>query len=323
MLQRITGPLPAWARRDHPVLRYEIGRRPPPARRARLLRAFVNIVGIGVLILIGVLTATNLGTQPAGAHPTDILNNVLYIPLLAIQALLSIAALAQTAGAVGDEVRRQNWDNLRATPAGAELAFRARWAAAFYRLRGGIALLLVVRLVLIGGILYDLTAFQGRYLDLLINGITPELSLVVAVMLMALTLTAAVLLPLTALGFDAAFGLLIAAFFPGRGANTLAQAVYIIARLAAIIALAFLARAYIAGDLLAVTDTGAWAILALNGGVGDWALSFLSLERYGEMWATVPFGIFLGVAVMFYALIQAVLADGVLAWAVRRAQRRG
>ncbi len=323
MLQRITGPLPAWARRDHPVLRYEIGRHPPAKRAIKFLRAFINIVGIGLLLLIGTLVATNLGTQPAGGHPTDILNNVLYIPLLAIQAILSIAALAQTAGAVGDEMRRQNWDNLRATPTGAELAFRARWAAAFYRLRTGIGLLLIVRVILVGGILYDLTAFQGRYLDLLINGIVPELSLVVAVMLMAFTLTAAILLPLTAIGFDAAFGLLIAAIFPGRTTNTLAQALYILVRLAVIVSLGVLARAYMVGDLPSVSDAGAWGGLAANGAVGDWALSFLSLERYGEIWATVPFGIFLGVVVMGFALIQAALADGILALAVRRAQRRG
>jgi hypothetical protein len=323
MLQRVTGQFPAWARRDHPVLRYELGRRPPLSRRARLLRAFINVVIVGVLVLVGVLVATNLGTQPAGQNPTETLNAVLYIPLLVIQAILRVAAVAQTSGAVGEERRRQNWDNLRATPTGAELALRARWAAVFYRWRLTLALLLLARAVLIGAILWDLMAFQGRYLDLLINGITPELSLVVAVLLMSFLMTAALLLPLTAVGFDAAVGLLISAWFPGRTFNTLAQALYILLRLGLIIGLGVLARSFLEGGLQGVSDVGAWLIVGANGAVGDWGLSFLYLGRYGEIWAIIPFGIFLGLALMLFSLLQAAVTDGVLALAVRQAQRRG
>jgi hypothetical protein len=323
MLQRVIGQLPPWARRDHPVLRYEMGRRPTPSRAARLLRALINVVVLGVLGLIGVMVATNLGSQPAGQNLTDSLNNLVYIPLLAIQAILSIAALTQTAGTVGEEIRRQNWDNLRATPNGAELALRARWASVFYRLRSALGLVLLMRIVLIAAMLWDLTAFQGRYLDLLINGITPPISLAVAVMLLSFLMTAAVLLPLTAVGFDAAFGLLIAAAFPRRMMNTLAQAVYILARLGLIIGLGVLARAYMEGRLTAVGDAGGWAVVAINGALGDWGLSFLYLGRYGEIWATIPFGVFMGLALMLFSLLQAALADGVLILAVRRGQRGG
>jgi hypothetical protein len=323
MVQRVTGRLPDWARRDHPVLRYEMGRRPPASRSTRLLRALVNIVVLGVLGLIGVMVATNFGSQPAGQNPTDSLNNLLYIPLLAIQAILSVAALTQTAGAVGEEIRRQNWDNLRATPNGAELMMRARWASVFYRLQPALGLLLFMRVVLIAAMLWDLTAFQGRYLDLLINGITPSISLAVAVMLLSFLMTAVVLLPLTAIGFDAAFGLLIAATFPGRMLNTLAQALYILVRLGLIIGLGVLARAYMEGRLAGVGDGGGWAVVAINGAVGDWGLSFLYLGRYGEIWATIPYGVFMGLALMLFSLIQAALADVVLILAVRQGQRKG
>ena len=48
--------------------------------------------------------------------------------------ILSIAALTSTSSFVSDEMRRQNWDSLRATEHGAEMSMRARWVAVFYRL---------------------------------------------------------------------------------------------------------------------------------------------------------------------------------------------
>src|SRR3990170_5176382 len=136
MIQRLSGQLPSWARLTHPVLRYEIGKVQPPPRRVRLLRA-LGVVLLGmVLIVAGYLIATNLLTRPAGPSLTESINAVIFWPLLSIQLIARIAALSLTANAVQDEVRRQNWDNLRATSLGAELALRARWASVFYRLRG-------------------------------------------------------------------------------------------------------------------------------------------------------------------------------------------
>ena len=66
--------------------------------------------------------------------------------------------------------------------------------------------------------LWELTDYQGRSLDLLISGIVPDLPLVGAILLIALMMTAALLIPLTAVGFDAAVGLLI-----GVGAATYLQ----------------------------------------------------------------------------------------------------
>src|SRR5215207_5456615 len=186
MIQRLSGQLPTWARSSHPVLRYELGKVQRPSRRVRLLRAF-SVVMLGLLLVVGgYLAATGLLARPAGQSLTEIANAILFWPLLVIQVILRIGALMLTSSAVSDEVRRQNWDNLRATTAGAELALRARWAVVFYRLRGLLGLVLALRVVLIFGILYDLTAFQGRYLDLLINGIVPEVPLVAGVLLLSL-----------------------------------------------------------------------------------------------------------------------------------------
>ena len=47
-----------------------------------------------------------------------------------------------------------------------------------------LGILLAIRLLLILGILYDLTAFQGKYIDLLVNGITPDISPLVGALLL-------------------------------------------------------------------------------------------------------------------------------------------
>ncbi len=322
MMRRLTAQLPIWARPEHPVLRYEIGKGVRPRALSRYLRALGSVLLGGLLLLVGYLVATNLLRQPPGQTPTDALNGVLYFPTLALQVILSISAVTMTSGVVGDEQRRQNWDNLRATPAGAELAMRARWVSVFWRMRGLLILVVVLRVVLIGGILWDLTGFQGRYLDLLINGIVPELSLVVAVLLLAFLMTAALLLPITGVGFDGSAGLLIAALFPGRAAGALAQILYILLRVGLTFGLSLLAVRVLEGALV-LGDAGAWASVFANGALGDWGLSFLYLGRYGEIWTIVPFGVLMGLALLVFALAQAALADAVLGLAVRRAQRKG
>jgi hypothetical protein len=322
MMRRLTAQLPIWARPEHPVLRYEIGKGARPRTASRYLRALGGVLLVGGLLLMGYLIATGLLRTPPGQTPTDALNGVLYFPVLALQLILSISAVTTTSGIVGDEQRRQNWDNLRATPAGAELAMRARWVSVFWRMRGLLILVIVLRIVLIVGILWDLTGFQGRYLDLLINGIVPELSLVVAVLLLSFLMTAALLLPITGVGFDGAAGLLIAALFPGRASGVLAQILYILARVGLTLGLSLLAVRVLEGALL-IGDVGAWASVFANGALGDWGLSFLYLGRYGEIWAIIPFGVLMGLALLVFALVQAALADAVLGLAVRRAQRKG
>jgi hypothetical protein len=322
MMRRLTAQLPVWARPEHPVLRYEIGKGARQRAASRYLRAFGGVMLVGLLLLVGYLVATNLLRQPAGQTPTDALNAVLYFPGLALQLILSMSAVTITSSVVGDEQRRQNWDNLRATPAGAELALRARWVSVFWRMRGLLVLVTLLRIVLIVGILWDLTGFQGRYLDLLINGIVPELSLVVAVLLLSFLMTAALLLPITGVGFDSAVGVLLAALFPGRASGALAQILYILLRVGLTFGLSVLAVRVLEGALM-LGDAGAWAAVFANGAVGDWGLSFLYLGRYGEIWAIIPFGVLMGLALLVFALVQAALADAVLGLAVRRAQRKG
>jgi hypothetical protein len=181
---------------------------------------------------------------------------------------------------------------------------------------------LVLRLLLIIGILYDLTAFQGRYLDLLINGIVPDVPLAVGVLLLSLLMTAALLLPITGVGFDAALGLLLSTYIRQRTYSALVQVLVIILRIGLVAALTYAVTQFVNGDLQ-VSDPAAWALVGGFGALGDWGLRFLDLGFYGEIWATVPYGILLGLGLLAFSMLQAIVTDQILVWAVRRAERKG
>lgn len=322
-LRRLAAALPAWARPDHPLLRHELARASRLTGRARLARGAWLALLMLALLAGGALVATNLLRQPAGLSLTESAAAVLYWPLLAAQVALHLAALALAGGAISAARRRQTWDSLRATAGGAELALRAQWALVYYRLRGPLGAVLLLRALLIGGALFDLTAFQGRYLDLLSSGIVPPVSLAAAALLLACALAASLLLPLTSVGFDAALGLWAGAVFQARAYVTLAQAGLALARLALTAALAAAASAFVAGGLPALPDPAAWALLLAFGAAGDQGLAFLNLGLLGEVWAVVPYGILLGPALLLLALAQAAGSDWALARAIRRAERSG
>jgi glycopeptide antibiotics resistance protein len=130
------------------------------------------------------------------------------------------------------------------------------------------------------------------------------------------------LLPLTAVGFDAAMGLLIATFLQQRTYAVLAQILYIVFRIMLVGGLVFGATQFVNGDLT-TTDLGSWALIGAFASLGDWGLAFLNLGFFGEIWATIPYGIFLGLALLIFSLIQAALTDLIISFSVRVAERRG
>jgi hypothetical protein len=227
-----------------------------------------------------------------------------------------------TVNTVSEQKRRQTWDNLRATEGGVALAFRTRWATVFYRLRPLLAVVMSIRLVLIVGILIDLTAFQGRYIDLLINGVVPDVSPVVAALLLAFMMTASLLLPLTSVGLDAALGLLVSVTVQQRLYSVMTQVIVIGIRLAIVIGLTIGATQFIRGEL-ALADGTAWALMGAFAGFGDWGLSFLHLGFYSEIWATIPYAIFMGIGLLIFSMAESALTEWVLNLAIRQAERNG
>jgi hypothetical protein len=313
-----------WARSDHPVLRYELARIPQRiSRRSRYLRGLGVVILALVLILGGYLAATGLLQHPPGQNLTESAIAVVFWPTLAVQILMRIGAITMTTNTVTEEIRRQTWDNLRATESGAALALRARWASVFYRLRPVLTIVILVRVVLIAGILYDLTAFQGRYLDLLINGVVPDTSPAIAALLLAFLMTSTLLLPVTGLGFDAAIGLLFSTIVQQRTYSGLLQILLILIRILVVIGLTVGATQLMNGELQQSQGSMQWLLIAGFAALGDWGLAFLHLGFYGEIWATIPYGIFLGLALLVFAIIESGLTDWILAFAIRQAERKG
>lgn len=322
MLQRFAIQLPEWARSSHPLVRYEIGQTQQASRRIRLLRVAGFTALLVILFWAGYAIATGFFQNPAGQSLTESAMAILFWPTLALQLILQIAALTITVNTVSEQKRRQAWDNLRATEDGAGLALRARWATVYYRLRVLIGVMLVIRIGFIIGILYDLTAFQGRYIDLLVNNITPDISPIVGALLLAFLMTAALLLPMTSIGLHAALGLLISVTVQQRVYSVMTQIIVVIIRLGVVIALLIAATQFIRGNLT-LSDGAAWLLFGGFSALGDWGLSFLHLGFYGEIWATIPFAIFMGIALLLFAMLQSAVTEWILAYAIRRAERTG
>lgn len=325
MIQR---QLPLWARADHPAVRSLLGTARAEPRRTRLLRAFLVALAGGFALMIGYILATdNLSVNPLEQSISQALFEILIFPVIVLQLAARLVTLGMTVGAVAEEKRRQTWDNLRATVGGVALSLRARWSTVvLYRMRGILGVLLIARAVMIIAMLYDLTAFSGEYLFYLVRDAerTTLIPDAVGVLFLSLTMTAALLLPLTGIGLDAALGLLLSTLFRQRLYIGLAQVGLSAVRVGLVIGLLILVADFrqptgIAG----ATDLSLWVILLLFAAIGDWGFSFLYLGFFGaEVWANIPYGIFIGPALLLFVFMQTALTDVFLALAMRFGERR-
>lgn len=273
------------------------------------------------LVIFAYVAGGQFDNLPLSQHAM----NILYVPAVGVQVVLSIIALLLTMGAVASERRQQNWDSLRATPDGVSIVLRAHWAAAvFYRLRGLLAFVYLTRALLVGFLAYDLTAFSGEYLNYLTGGIVPEVPPLIGAGFMALAIAAAFVLPLTSLGLDAALGLLLATFVRNRVFISFAQVLVIGLRLCVTVAVFLLGSIAVLieadpmlGDSPLLNGAG---MLVLNA-FGDAGLYLLNGAALGDFWQTVPYSLLIGAALLAVALAQAALTEVLLRWAMRRAQR--
>ena len=306
------------------------GRAKLPTRAGRFVRALLVVLVLVGLAVGGYAAATELFSQPPGQNLTNIAVNVVLYPMLVIQVGLSLAALGLTISAVSEERSRLTWDNLRATPGGAGLVLRTRWAAVFYRLRGLLGLIVGVRLLLIVGVLYDLTAFQGRYLDLLVGSIEPSLpaalgpvplAVPLVALLLSMFLAAALLLPFTSVAFNAAAGLLLSTLLRQRIYTSVVQFLIFMLRVAAVGALVWLVLGF-QDNVQLLPAWQAWLGFLSFSVFADWGLMLLELGFMGELWALVPYGVFIPPLLLVYVLVQAFLAKVLLGWAVRTGQSR-
>ncbi len=319
MLQRLNHQLPPWAQPDAPSLRYLLGR-PQPSTWRRVLQA----LGLGAVIgLVGLAFVVLQPNIDLGRSLSEQVLNLIFWPIVGVQLGMNVAAMVITSSAITTEKRKDNWDNLRATPGGVDLTLRAHWSAAvFYRLWRLLGLVYLARGVLLALLLYDLTAFRGEYLNYLTGGIVPETPLLLGGLLMALTITASFVLPLTSLGLDASVGLLAATIFRQRVFVGLIQVVLGVMRVSLALGamVIFVTLTDVTTSLGAPPEAG-WAAMLGLGVLGDGGLRFLHAATLGQLWQTIPFGIYIGAALLLAAVVQAGLADLLLRWAVHRAER--
>ena len=145
----------------------------------------------------------------------------------------------------------------------------------------------------------------------------------------------ALLLPFTAIAFDASLGMLIGTIARGRWLGILGQVVILLVRLVIssialwIGALALSFSPLVAGSGLGISSVPGGGPLTWLGTLfglteGDLGLTLLHLPHLQRVWADIDYGILIGLAVLLYALLQAALSQAMIrlaAWRAAHADR--
>jgi hypothetical protein len=341
--QRFYDQLPEFARPSNPIMRYLLLRTERKAsRRGRLLRVLVSYIGFAMLVLLAYTQFSVSGTQPIVAssqNPLDSLFLVMFFPLVFWQFVARATALISTATAIGSEERLGTWDTLKITADGAKLTLKVRWAAFFYGLGSNLFLQVAMRLLFVYVMFTNLASHNGFFINNMITGTTPfGLSTVSAtnqvttgIIIVAMQTTAALVLPFTAVAFDAALGLWIGAMFRGRFAVGIAVVIAVVLR-----AIIILWGLWVASTLLSLSPFPELVsslspgemqlrmkLLGIFAGIaeGDLGLAMLHIPHVQNIWADYNYGIFVGVALLGYAVVQAAATNVLVHLACRRALR--
>lgn len=316
MIEKIAySQLPQWARPTHPIMRSILG----PIERSSRLRGFLRLL-IGVALIALVVGLGYVTAKQDSGDDEPALRDVLYGPLVGAQTIALVLALAMTSNVVAVERQKQTWDSLKLTTVGASLSLRARWISVFFRLKWLLLAILIGRLVYIGLLMKDIVDFQGRALDLYISGITPEISLNVAILLMTALMTAFIMMPFIAVGLAAAIGIVLAVYTRARSVVILGLLTLIGLRiLQTIFAISLDDRLF--EGALDMERTEAWARLLFSALEGDMALKLLHLETLGQVWADVDYTVYVGGVLLAMVLVEAAIANGLVLFAAWRATK--
>jgi hypothetical protein len=317
--------LPPWARPAHPVMRHAL--RYDVSRRQTMLRGLLVLVLVAVALGISyAYTLQNPDTNEMSLP--DTIREVLYYPLSGAMLLMQLLAFALTINLVALERQKGTWESLQITLVGAQTSIRSQWALVFYRVRWILLAVFVARLVYIILLMYEITDFEGRAIDVRIIGISPEVSLEVAVFLLAALMTAAVLQPFVVLAFDAGLGVLVATATPRRNVGILTTVTLLVIRVVLTVGALILGNDIVTGQgttprIVDMSTPEAWGRVLLLTTQGDYSLRLLNLETLGNLWADLKDGIYLGGIVLGLVMLQAVIANAMVLFAAWRAARPG
>lgn len=322
MLKRLLGDLPSWATvAANPLLAYEVKRYSPKQTSvARIGRVVFSVLVLAVLLFGGYLYATEGFQHPLEAPFTLAIWRIVFFPLLIFQVVLRVAGLAMGVGSVDEERRRQTWDTLRATERGAATALKSRWFSILWiRLRPLLMAIWAGRAILLIAFLVEMVLLQGA-LQILATRSQPSFGIIFAIVILAAQMTAFFLLPFTATGVDVALGLLLSASVRNRATASVMLVILALFRIGSAIGFFWLFSRFMAASL-EVSATQAWLLQAGNAIFGDWGLASAQFTQTGQLWAQIPYSIFIGLVMLLAVLIQAALSDALLRWAAYLAER--
>jgi hypothetical protein len=283
----------------------------------------VTRVLLGLLILVLLIVVSYFFTSESAGDENPSYREFMYYPLVAATLLMELLALAMTANSVALERQKGTWESLQITLTGAETSIRTRWALVFYRLRWVLLAVVIGRIGFVVLLLKDLTDFEGRAIDVRIIGISPEVTLEVAVFLIAGLMTAAILQPLVSLGFYAALGMVIATVTKRRNVGILMTVFLMMARVVLAGGSLYLGSTIMGAEgtkakIIELSAVDAWIRTLLLSIEGDLSLRLLNLETLGNLWADIDNGIYLGGVMLLLVLVQAVVANLMLLFAAWR-----
>ncbi len=312
--------LPVWARPTHPMMRYALGYRKLTLRDI-LVRTLLAVLVVGIMVAAGYVYTSETSDSSTVAY-----REFMYYPLVVLQLFAQLAALSMTVNAVALERQRGTWETLQVSLVGAATAIRSRWALVFYRLRWILAAMVLGRLGYIALLMDDMTDFEGRAIDVRIIGISPEVTLEVAVFLLTALITAAILLPFVAIAFDAAIGMLISTLTQRRSVGILTSLILVGGRILVTASALFLGETILTAngtkpEIVEMSTTEGWVRTVFLTLQGDLGLRLLNLETLGNLWADLENGIYLGGVVLVGTILMAVIGNGFVLFAARRAAK--
>lgn len=322
MISRLRNLLTAGERlpEQNPLLQYELAKaqgRLPGRGLALQLTTLILLLAIAAVSYAGAFGSSEAGNLSAQLWGS------LYFPALALQVLTLILALVLGAASVGVERSRKTWDKLRATEAGASLALRARWLGILYRLRVPIVVILLLRLLLALGALFELSAFGGHYVNMLSAGASQPLGdWQMGLLLIALCLALSLAQPLVMIASAAALGLFLSVTVVERVYSAVLQ-LSLAALFVAFVVAASTGVFDILHGRLILADAAQHQLVLAYSSYGDWGLLLAHLGGLGQVWARVPAGVYISLGMAALLLLQALIADGFMSLAERISERRG
>lgn len=277
---------PDWASFTDPAFRYEKSVNDPTLKETNRRHFLFSMTLMTILLFMNVILFSKLFAI-SSHYWTETLWRSLYPSTLIIQTLLILAAFYLASTGITRARNNRTWDDLRVTEIGIKRFIQVQWTMTFYRLRYIIAYILIVRIMLLMGVLYDITAFRGEFLANYTLSSEPSLDLFPGLLALICFMTAAFILPFVSLGLEAALGLMLSSRLASRTWRGIFLLSYILFRFLICVALVFT-------FILQSQTQFSGFLLVPYGLFVDFGLSFMQIDVAGNLWLSVPYSIFIG-----------------------------